>query len=63
MALACFSTAPGEAAVDVSILVTVLVDGGFEFEMYDGLHDPDNRSYIIGANILPTGTVRMGETT
>ena len=63
LALACFSTAPWEAAVDISIPVTVFVDGDFEFETYDGLHDPDDWSYIFGADILPTGTVRMGETT
>ena len=60
-ALACFSTAPEEAAVDYSILVTVLVDGDLEFVTYDGLRDPDNWSYIIGADILQTGTVMMGK--
>ena len=63
MARACFSLAPGEAAVDVSFLVTVLVDGDLVSEMFDGLHVPDNCSYIIGADIRPTGAVRMGETT
>ena len=36
-----------EAAVDVSFLVTVLVDGDLESETLDGLHAPDNWSYIM----------------
>ena len=63
MALACFSTAPGGAAVDVPILVTVFIDGDSEFETYDGLHGSDDWSHVIGADILPTSTVRMEETT
>ena len=46
-ALACSSTAPWKAAVDVSFLVTVLFDGDLESETFDGLHVPDNWNYII----------------
>ena len=63
MAPACFSTAPWGAAVDFPILVMVFIDGGFGFVTYDGLHGPDGWSYIIVADILPTSTVRMEETT
>ena len=63
MALACFSTAPWGAAVDVPILDMVFIDSDSGFVTYDGLHDPDDCSYIIGADILPTSTMRMEETT
>ena len=36
-----------ETAVDVSFLVAVLVDGDLESETLDGLHAPNNWSYIM----------------